>query len=510
MTSKIFICILLSVLLYQWTYGQELLWSVETDTNGIGHAHHQVLDSYSNVYVASGTSINLIKFDQDGEIQFASDFSQESQTYRMILGPNNVIYIAGKFYVGSYSRDAMIQAYSDEGSLIFSEQYDRGGENERFNDISYGLNDALYCCGYSSTQLSNSAIIAKYTIDGEMEWVKYYDSTNNGTYADHIRVGTNGDLHIIGKRPPATSWGSAKLLYLRYNNNGDFISECSQTMSGYTGCFPFFSIIDQENNLYTGGTLMDQYGLAGFVCKISNDSVQWHHVLTSSYNVSIESGILDDSGNLFICGGYREIGTDGYIVKFSSDGIILEEVFNDNPTGGDCFFTSMDIYNDEIYVCGNESNDIVIANYDNDLNLIWDYMYDGGMGSEERVSNIKLDQGGSIYISGRKYVEYTDTIMALVQKYSNLVGIEQPDRILESIDLFPNPARNVLYIRHPKKNHYCIAEIYDLFGHRIDQIIIPKNQNQVNIDVSAIPSGVYIAVLKSETGILARRKFVKR
>ena len=64
--------------------------------------------------------------------------------------------------------------------------------------------------------------------------------------------------------------------------------------------------------------------MAGFLCKISNDTIQWSHVFSSAYRITFEDGILDNSGNLFSCGGYLDAGTDGYIVKCSSDGIILE------------------------------------------------------------------------------------------------------------------------------------------------------------------------------------------
>ena len=37
-----------------------------------------------------------------------------------------------------------------------------------------------------------------------------------------------------------------------------------------------------------------------------------------------------------------------------------------------------------------------------------------------------------------------------------------------------------------------------------------KAQNNIRIDISSYPSGVYIAVLKDETGIVAKGKFVKR
>jgi hypothetical protein len=52
--------------------------------------------------------------------------------------------------------------------------------------------------------------------------------------------------------------------------------------------------------------------------------------------------------------------------------------------------------------------------------------------------------------------------------------------------------------------------IFDIFGRKQNEIIIPKGQNQTRVDVSAYPSGVYIVVLKDDSGIVSRGKFVKR
>jgi hypothetical protein len=52
--------------------------------------------------------------------------------------------------------------------------------------------------------------------------------------------------------------------------------------------------------------------------------------------------------------------------------------------------------------------------------------------------------------------------------------------------------------------------IYDLYGRKQDEVIIPKGQEQMHVDVSDYPCGVYIVVLKDENGIVARGKFVKR
>lgn len=79
-----------------------------------------------------------------------------------------------------------------------------------------------------------------------------------------------------------------------------------------------------------------------------------------------------------------------------------------------------------------------------------------------------------------------------------------------AIAVFPNPAGNELFIQQLSDEINCTAQIYNLYGSKVYEFSIPTGQEQTRVDVSSYPSGVYIAVLITDTGILARRKFVKR
>ena len=79
-----------------------------------------------------------------------------------------------------------------------------------------------------------------------------------------------------------------------------------------------------------------------------------------------------------------------------------------------------------------------------------------------------------------------------------------------AILVFPNPTGNELFILQLSEEINCLAQIYNLYGNKVNEFNIPIGQGQTRVDVSSYPSGVYIAVLITDTGILARRKFVKR
>jgi hypothetical protein len=76
------------------------------------------------------------------------------------------------------------------------------------------------------------------------------------------------------------------------------------------------------------------------------------------------------------------------------------------------------------------------------------------------------------------------------------------------MELFPNPATQQINIRFSILDLRSSILIYDIWGRKMDEITIPKNQQETQIDVSAFPPGIYIAVLKSEQNTVDRKKFV--
>jgi hypothetical protein len=94
-----------------------------------------------------------------------------------------------------------------------------------------------------------------------------------------------------------------------------------------------------------------------------------------------------------------------------------------------------------------------------------------------------------------------------------IVGIEEEEEMRSDEDvgmmeLFPNPATNEINCRLSTVNCQCIISIYDIWGRKMDAVSIPANQEQISIDISNFPPGIYIAVLKSERKMLDRKKFV--
>lgn len=76
------------------------------------------------------------------------------------------------------------------------------------------------------------------------------------------------------------------------------------------------------------------------------------------------------------------------------------------------------------------------------------------------------------------------------------------------IEIYPNPASNEVNIRSSLFGPRSSVFIYDMFGRLMDEIMVPQDQEESLVDVSGYPEGIYIAVLRNDSGIIGRRKFV--
>ena len=96
-----------------------------------------------------------------------------------------------------------------------------------------------------------------------------------------------------------------------------------------------------------------------------------------------------------------------------------------------------------------------------------------------------------------------------------IVGIEEEaenwgkgEEESEVFVLYPNPATDHINCRLSIVGCRLSMFIYDMFGRKVEEIIVPEGQQEITFDVSDYFQGIYIAVLKSQKGILGRRKFV--
>ena len=133
---------------------------------------------------------------------------------------------------------------------------------------------------------------------------------------------------------------------------------------------------------------------------------------------------------------------------------------------------------------------------------VWPFLPDTG---SQDAWVIKLDSLGCEY-------PFCDTT----------VGIRETDYVVgDGLRVYPNPANSFINfgLKHTgnrlqvtglfrAKSRNCRLEIFDLYGRKVEETVVPPWRETVRIDVSRWNTGVYIAVLWDEDGAVGRKKFV--
>lgn len=76
-----------------------------------------------------------------------------------------------------------------------------------------------------------------------------------------------------------------------------------------------------------------------------------------------------------------------------------------------------------------------------------------------------------------------------------------------SFKIYPNPAKNTLYIQTGETNEKAIIQITDLAGKKVKEQMVSLNKN-TPIDISNLATGIYKIIIKTATNTL-EQKFVK-
>jgi hypothetical protein len=92
---------------------------------------------------------------------------------------------------------------------------------------------------------------------------------------------------------------------------------------------------------------------------------------------------------------------------------------------------------------------------------------------------------------------------------NKLTSVED-NLVANNLTVFPNPSSNILNLNFDNNSNMDLSniKIYSLFGHEIHLNVISISENNVELDISTLPYGVYFVNVQFGEK-LERIKFVK-
>lgn len=217
------------------------------------------------------------------------------------------------------------------------------------------------------------------------------------------------------------------------------------------------------------------------VVKLDNSgNILWSKKFGKSkvYNHVTNIRCLDD-GSLILCGTipseFPYIA--GWILKLSPDGDSIWHREYGNLLG---------------YQSMNQLHDVIQVSDDGFLASGWVYPLPPDTGTQDAWV-IKVDSFGC---------DTPDCQLVKVEEITDVIN--------EPLMIYPNPANCEIQIdiRYSLLDTRYSIFIYDLYGRKQDEVIVPAGQERIRVDVSSYPAGIYIAVLRDKKRVFGRGKLV--
>lgn len=423
----------------------------------------------------------------------------------------NNIYVAGS-YLDSIRMETVvltpktgvrghfIAKLSPLGALIWVKDVNSSGE-QVIGEIVVDNSFNVYICGYFGGILQMDSIEMTANANSDLMVLQF---SENGVLQQAYQAGISGNI-----------WGRS----ITINSNNNRIS-----VSGV-----FRGVVDFDGEMIQTNTNDFDVFVAQFNEQLE---IQWARKAGGVYEDNNSKILTDDFDNVYVIGDFQgvirmdeniEITTMGvqdnnlYILKYDKDGTPLLA----RSLGG----SNIDITMDAVW--SNTNQIAVIGSYQDRTNMEnFDLVGDGfynmytvgissenghvewleGLGSNNLIlgnslanTNGQLVVGGSFLgsiVDGDEEVENANLFNGYLKYYDLLLTptltlIQQP-----TIQIYPNPASNILYIQYPDKEHRYQVDLYSISGHLIKSYIHPNL-----IDLQPFQNGMYYLLFRTETMI---------
>ncbi len=396
-------------------------------------------------------------------------------------------------------------------------QLNRGCNSSTIADTKDG--NFVVCVGERIISDINRNVLKIFKLNQDFDtlWQYTHNDSSSLTTPYSIRF-INNKLHVVGARVLEDSIISnpTKLrgVLLILDSFGDFINYKQFDLDGIS--HGFGSICKHENgNLLLSGNRYDSLttGLVMNIDSMGNEN--WHRWYPELWRADVTA--LADSNYLLTSWTMNGIGS--ILSKVDSSGNIIWQYSFSNIGNTWALYKSVELNDQSIASVGLatinsvNSNDGCIQKINAEGNLLWQRYFNHNSGVDFFGNVIETADGG-LLINGSAMDPFSAGGQNLwLVKLDSMgclepdcwVGVEQADANTLGVAVYPNPATDWLYLKYENTRKITL-EIFNLSGQRVlkHQHMAPKE----GIEISHLPSGLYLLRFVDELGNVATEKLV--
>jgi hypothetical protein len=407
----------------------------------------------------------------------------------------------------------------------------------------------VYIVGSAYLNGGRVGYIAKYNTNGVFQWRKVVSYGSDTTITVRCIAMLNNYLYVAAYLPGANNVG--RLLLQKYNTNGNVEWSTANSFSNaaLSGAFSitsrgntiavmksailnlvsshFIAAYDTSGSLKwyrTGdmglgrGTAIDSKG--NVLALINTDSVNvikydtagntlWQRGQPAGYAGAYRRMIVAPDDNVYLCGESSPVNT-------TERHFVLTGMF---PNGTERFYSlgyltfgsgwDLDLLtaNDIIVSARVDSAGVSVLNFDSTGAVKWNIEYTDNE-PMAYCKHVQVDSFGNILLGGTfrlgAYSPIVDTMALQVMKYGNAVSTGINTLSSDAgIQLYPNPAGSVLYVKADEHINPAFISVYDING----RLLLQEPFNE-SLNVASLCKGLYVLEIRSNSGS-ARQLFIK-
>ncbi|MFT4668187.1 MAG: hypothetical protein ACI8YQ_001805 [Polaribacter sp.] len=431
---------------------------------------------------------------------------------------NGDFTIAGKTRAqGAGSDDMSLTFFSTDGKLKYCNTY--GKEK---SDIPFALHTAkngdvlMVGQGFEKVDNNGSSVIL-YRLDkfGKQIWKQVLKGRSG--YA--VTELENGNIAVGG-------YLNSDFSLAIVSENGNILLEGSYG-TDYKD-YAFGLLETSDNGYLIGGIKAGFHSPEGhdmnipdsdlLFIKVREDGVeQWRKEEGEAGHDFFSQMMTDGNGNIYVVGSTQGDGKqsfDAFLMKMDEEAnIIWKEL-----VGGTDFEYGLDLAmdaNGNIYICGatnsnttNENPDLFAAKFDPLGNELWYKQL--GSSASEYANGIAISNTQEVLVIGSSSENNeTEYLMAKLDTEGDLLSVNPLSSEGQLLLLSPNPTPGIVVLG-VVTNLFCQDFTYTLYNMEGQLLSHQKAQGTTVLDLSHLPSGMYIVVVLLEDGTELSEKIMRQ
>jgi len=436
-------------------------------------------------------------------------------------GGNSVIQTSDGGYLvagltdswGAGSKDIYLIKTNEYGDTTWTKHY--GGYNwDDAAAVIEGTDNNFYITGGVSSfgNGATDAFLMKVSSVGDSVWLKTYGGTEDDDGYDLLQCNDGG--FMITGASCSFAIGFSSVYAIRTDANGDTLWTRTYEKEDFNGAY---SVIQTTDNGFLFAGVTGTAGSSTYDCYVvrinsAGDTLWTKTYGGSSYDVMTCVCKLTD-GNYLLSGATWSFGAGGYdmyLIKIDTNGgVIWEKTYGGtaNDYGYYCIASSFGaVIVGETSSFGHGGSDAYMVAVNQNGDTLWTHVYGGA--DDDLVNCIKETTDGGYIMSGLTY-SFSGTMDAYLIKTRSdgYAGIEYNEMPEITINVYPNPCCEILNIRASIFSESDVTvELLNLQGQKLlGERIIQTSNNQVSLNVSALPSGIYYVSLFSGENQISKK-----